>query len=401
MAEEKKDLPTPNLRAILQDLLKIVQEIQPGEVDIPLSKLDCFDLTMPWSNTKLTSYIAGYFANTHSEFRITENNRVLPPYVGRKFLTDGTTAQTMGQLLEEGSVFADFYNVEELSQKNPLVTAMSFNGGDFFVKEEKEETSDNLKRLVFYEYVVGLIMNTALETIPFFPATFGMVALPHPDARFEDAPDKLFLLREFGAGTSFMDAIRLFSTRTEDYFTDLTEVWDLIRVIKMVIEEAYAKYGFLHQNLHLYNIILRPLDGYYLYKGIPIRYIPFIIDLGNAQVRYGEKVFNKVRNDIWYDMIQMMWGLAIKSHPGARLIDVFRSHAKAPISQRISHKQIGEMFDSEKGKLIYAEFDRRFNNRRRTVPRGTPMLKMSDEELKIYEPPVQSEEVETEVSEEL
>lgn len=351
---------------VLCNALRCITESNTAQTDIPLDKLDLSRLNEPWCPPELTSYIENFFSTMDQYITIEDDSTVISAQLSANFVVNGadeTAEETPGTFLD---LFDD--GAVSLSSRSDRVVYRTYRGGCFVIKREHDVIGEEkfmLRKNLFYEYFVGKMLNVMRKLNPFFSYTFAYGTIHHPCEG-----NQSFLFRQYAHGISFMNMLR------DRHFKNLEEPWHLICLTKRIIEQAYSEVGFLHQNLHLFNIILVPLlydeyrddenstrpdNGYYEIKFenpkqvFKVRYAPFIVDLNNAQIACKEKVFNRLKESIWPDMVQMMWGFCSRTNN----IHYFREVNMA-IHPRLTHDKVGELINDAQAIEIFKRLNARF-----------------------------------------
>jgi hypothetical protein len=164
---------------------------------------------------------------------------------------------------------------------NDRITVIELHGVKYLLKREEYSKSSDTS---IHEFFVGLQLNQLRDECPCFAgmiATFG--CLPKDGQVCQSYGDKNFshILYQYIPGKSLWSLYN-------DKDLDVYELYRLVMMSYFACEFAYTKINFIHQDLHLSNIICRPLDKFYEIKfgkySFIVRYLPTIIDFARSQV---------------------------------------------------------------------------------------------------------------------
>ncbi len=183
-------------------------------------------------------------------------------------------------------------------------------------------------------YFIGMHMNKLRLLIPNFVYTFGL---------FRDDENHIFMGTEYIDGPSFEQLLK-------ENRLGIIEIFNIIVQIFLALEIAQRHYRFCHYDLHVNNIMLRPIKEPYTYvvvlddKKYTIKaekYIPIIIDYGLSSIHLEKRsigTYSFQKYGIFPFLIQGVDQYKLLFHTYARAI---------PQIQR----QIGILF------LLYGEQD--------------------------------------------
>jgi serine/threonine protein kinase len=178
-------------------------------------------------------------------------------------------------------------------------------------------------------YYIGNVLNNLICKIPNFVYTTGIYKID----------GKIAVSQDFVRGETFEAVLPKLS---------LLEFLNIFIQILFALEVAQREYKFCHYDLHLKNIILKPVKTQFTYSvmldkryDITVdKYIPVIIDFGFASVHFENKTIGS------YDFPQ--YGMMNFLVPG---YDMYKLLFHSYVSNTVLHREIGLLF------LFYGEHD--------------------------------------------
>jgi serine/threonine protein kinase len=148
----------------------------------------------------------------------------------------------------------------------------------YFLKQETTEK-------VLHEFYVGLQLNKLKSRIPIFAAMITAYSCTPAVGKYRGCKYANnvtnFVLYQFIEGLTMKRAII-------DNVVSKQEAWEIIEMLSKGLDLANKLTGFVHQDLHFDNIILRPLDGIHRIRVgntfFNSKYLPQIIDFGRSKI---------------------------------------------------------------------------------------------------------------------
>ena len=241
-----------------------------------LCKLDTTSLNHPWPDQHLLDEIRCSLAILLSNYVRDRTTYTLPPLTFELFND------------------TDFPKTTAIDTDN-RVFKVRLHGVPMLLKLEELSRIDTDNPI--HELFIGYQLNKYKSTIPFIAYVFGGFSCSIPLGGATPCstiqPSGNYVLYEFINGRTLTDMFSLM---------ERTEAWTVIRMIRATLAELYKLIGFIHQDLHFDNIIIRRLDTYYRFvigdETFISQYLPSIIDLTRSQIRYNGRIHSPVNRSL-------------------------------------------------------------------------------------------------------
>jgi hypothetical protein len=178
---------------------------------------------------------------------------------------------------------------DQLSVSQGRIYEIELHGVKYLLKlEEYFKASDKS----IHEFFVGLQLNQLRDECPCFAgmiATFGCIDFENRPCRYKGEFNLNYVLYQYIPGKTLAAMIK-------DKDIEPAEAWELIKMVYASCKLANKRIGFIHQDLHFFNVVCRPLFQFSTIKigeeSFNVRYIPTIIDFARSQVVYDGKILS-------------------------------------------------------------------------------------------------------------